>query len=226
MKLVLFDIDGTLLLTGGAGSRALRRALYRVFGLANGMNSIRPDGKTDPQIVQEALRRHGKEQGVIVPSFFRTYLEFLEGEIRVSPNFVVLPGVRRLVSRLDHDKRFSVGLATGNIEEGARLKLKRAGLSSFFSFGAFGSDAEDRTRLIRIAIHRGLEKISPADLEAVFVIGDTPRDIIHGREAKAKTIAVATGSYSLDTLRSYGPDLALPSLEMIEPIEIFMAECS
>lgn len=225
MRLVLFDIDGTLLLSGGAGSRALRRALQDSYGLQNGMDAIRPDGKTDPQIVREALARNGNGasfNSVIESSFFSRYVAFLGEEIGAGTNFVVLPGVTELLQNLEQEKGLLLGLATGNIEEGAQLKLGRAGLSEFFSFGGFASDSEDRTELTQIAIRRGLQKIAPVNPEAIFVVGDTPHDIIHGKGAGARTLAVASGSYSLEELRAYQPEMAVASLSPVEPILSFL----
>ena len=224
--MVLFDIDGTLLLSGGAGSRALGRALKDIFGLTDGLSNTRPDGKTDPQIVHEVLARSGQVQegSDHLEPLFSSYLSYLREELSAGKNFRVLPGVRELLARLTPQAGFLLGLATGNIEKGARMKLERAELSSLFAFGAFGSDAEDRTELIKIAIQRGAETIKPATPEDVIVIGDTPRDIVHGREAGAKTVAVAAGSYSLKSLLLYKPDLAIPSFEPIEPLLSFLAE--
>lgn len=226
MRLVLFDIDGTLLLTGGAGSRALRRALYEVYGLTEGMEGIRPDGKTDPLIVREALRRNGQDadsQGPLSPAFFPSYVAHLREEIGASGDkFVVLPGVCDLLFKLQNESRFMLGLATGNIEEGARVKLEHAALTSFFSFGGYGSDAEDRTEVVRIAIRRGLERIGPARPEAIFVVGDTPRDIVHAKEAGARTIAVASGVYTREELQHHQPDLLVDRLDPLDPIMTFL----
>lgn len=226
MRFVLFDIDGTLLLTGGAGSRAMQRTLQEMYGLPGGMNQIRPDGKTDPQIIREVLEREGHAITAaeeLFSSLFPRYLGHLKEEIPRSQGFVVLPGVIELLRRLAGEPRFAAGLATGNIEEGAHIKLQQAALSHYFSFGAYGSDSEDRTEVIRIAIQRGLQAVGAQAAEAVFVIGDTPRDIIHGREAGARTVAVASGSYSLQELRVHQPDLALPSLEPIDPVVSFLS---
>ncbi len=224
--MVLFDIDGTLLLSGGVGSRALGFALKDIFGLTDGLGNTRPDGKTDPQIVREVLAYSGQvqENSDHLETFFSSYLSYLRRELSAAKNFRVLPGVRELLARLTPQAGFLLGLATGNIEDGARMKLERARLSSLFTFGAFGSDAEDRTELIKIAIERGTEITRPATPKDVIVIGDTPRDIVHGKDAGAKTVAVATGSYSLERLLLHNPDLAISSFEPIEPVFSFLAE--
>ena len=158
-----------------------------------------------------------------MPAFFSLYLSFLREELTASDHFLVLPGARELVSILDRHENLLLGLATGNIEEGARMKLDRAGLGSFFSFGGFGSDSEARTELIRIAIERGRDR-AQSDVERVFMIGDTPRDIVHGKEAGACTVAVASGSYSLEALKGYKPDFAIESLDPTDPVVNFLLE--
>ena len=222
MRLLLFDIDGTLLLSGGAGTRALSRTFQTLYGVGGDMKHIQVGGKTDRQIVREILDNEGLELDS-AEELLATYLGFLEQEIEVSEGFHVLPGARELVQEVAQDPRFLVGVATGNVQEGARMKLDRAGLSSYFAFGGYGSDAEDRTELIQIAARRGTELIAPMPPEEIFVIGDTPRDISHGGRAGAKTVAVATGAYSYDMLRSHEPDLVVLSLEPAAPILDFLA---
>lgn len=225
MRLLLFDIDGTLLLSGGAGSSALRLALREVCGLADGMEEIQPHGKTDPAIIREALERNGnglKPTHDVLTSLFACYVSFLRQEIDRSNRFVVLPGVRELLVRLQRESRLLLGIATGNIEEGARIKLEHADLSQFFSFGGYGSDAENRTEVIQTALQRGLDRIHPAVPETVVVVGDTPRDIIHGKQARARTLAVASGHYPLEELKTYQPDLAVASLNPVEPLLSFL----
>jgi len=226
MRLVLFDVDGTLLLTGGAGGRALSGAIAQIYTLPTGTEGVRYDGKTDPQIVREILSHHGQEDRFNdeeVSSLFSIYLALLRKELTAGDDFLVLPGAHELVRTLDRQENFLLGLATGNIEEGARLKLERAGLDSFFAFGGFGSDAENRTDVIRIAMERGRQRNAQLKPENVFVLGDTPRDIVHAKEAGVCTLAVASGNYSLDALQSYKPDLAVASLQPIEPIVEFLS---
>ena len=221
MRLILFDVDGTLLMAGGAGNRALGRALQHTYGLENGLNGIRLDGKTDPQIVREALGRYGKEASLTrqsLNSLFASYIPFLKDEVATSPDFRILPGVPDLMATLSTQSSVALGLATGNIEEGARIKLDRADLTSFFTFGGYGSDAENRTELIRTAIERGLQEISPASAVDILLIGDTPRDVVHARTAGVRTLAVATGRYSVESLLAYKPDFVMPNLNCTEQI--------
>ena len=221
MRLILFDVDGTLLMAGGAGNRALGRALQHTYGLENGLNGIRLDGKTDPQIVREALGRYGKEASLTrqsLNSLFASYIPFLKDEVATSPDFRILPGVPELMATLSTQSSIALGLATGNIEEGARIKLDRADLTSFFTFGGYGSDAENRTELIRTAIERGLQEISSASAVDILLIGDTPRDVVHARTAGVRTLAVATGRYSVESLLAYKPDFVMPNLNCTEQI--------
>jgi len=227
MKLILFDIDGTLVNSGGAGYRAFSRALETTMGLDGGLNGVRLDGKTDLQIVREVFDRRGMEFEISEDSarrLFKKYLDYLSYELSVvGDRYQVLPGVTELLRRLKENPSFLLGIASGNIEKGARLKLERGELSSFFAFGGFGSDAECRTDLIRIAIERAQREVGPSELGTVFVIGDTPRDIWHGKEAGAQVIAVATGHYPRSVLAEHQPDLCLESLVPIDPVLKFLS---
>ena len=220
MSVALFDIDGTLILTGGAGMRALARAARDRSILECALDDLHPDGKTDPLIIRELMRFCGRETECtdeMVSGFLSSYVALLKEEMASCAELRILPGVPELLAALSKDPSCVVGLATGNVEDGAWIKLRHAQLDKFFKFGGFASDAEERTELVRIAIERG-RALASNEAETAFVIGDTPRDIVHGREAGARTIAVATGKYSLDELRSHEPDLAVPTLESIEPI--------
>lgn len=214
-SVLLFDIDATLLITGHAGSRAVNRAFKQLYGLDEAMEGVRPDGKTDPFIFREILEaklgRLSPEREI--PRIAAVYLEYLRGEVDRSPGFRVLSGVRELLDTLARLEGFLVGLATGNFEEAAWIKLKRARLEQYFEFGGFGSDAENRTEVVRTAVRRAGGKLGrPVRLEAVFVIGDTPRDILHARQAGVRSVAVATGRASLEELASFGPDHLVPDL--------------
>lgn len=214
-SVLLFDVDATLLLTGHAGTRAVNRAFQHLYGLAEAMEGVRPDGKTDPLIFREILEgKLGRlSPECEIPRIAAVYLEYLRDEVERSPGFRVLAGVRELLEALSRREGFLLGLATGNLEEGAWIKLKRAGLDRYFDFGGFGSDAEDRTEVIRTALRRAEHKLGrPVRPEFVFVIGDTPRDILHAREAGVRSVAVATGRTSLEELTSFRPDHLVPDL--------------
>jgi len=216
VKVLLFDIDQTLINTGGAGLRGLDRACLKLFGLQNAMEGISPHGKTDPAIVREILRRKlGSETptNTDIATILDSYISFLKEEVHTSATYRVLPGVQTFLDQLAARGDVLVGLATGNIELGARIKLERGGLNPYFSFGGFGSDAEDRTELVRKAAEKAAHKnggfIAPSN---IFVIGDTPLDIDAGHRAGFKTVGVATGSYSVEQLLTSGARIAVPDL--------------
>ena len=218
MKLLLFDVDQTLINTGGAGLRALDRACLQLFGISNAMQGISPHGKTDPAIAREILRlrwrRDVAETNGEISSILEAYLSFLKDEVQVSPKYRVLPGIISLLDQIVSKKDVMLGLATGNIEPGARVKLDRGRLNPYFAFGGFGSDSEDRAELVRKAAAKAAARvsgqISPSD---VFVIGDTPLDIDAGHRAGFKTVGVGTGSYSIEQLLDSGATFAIPDFE-------------
>ena len=215
MKLLLFDIDGTLVLTGGAGIRALNRAFCQVVGIVNALDGIRLHGKTDPAIVREIFNARGALQKAdSYDQILAAYVEFLPEEVQQSRSYRVLPGILRFLQDFQGRSDLAFGLATGNVEAGARIKLARGNLNPFFAFGGFGSDAENRTELVRRAAHNGSRlagvTIDPND---IFVIGDTPRDIAAGREAGYRTVGVATSDYSTEDLSAAGADLVLSDFE-------------
>jgi phosphoglycolate phosphatase len=228
MRLVMFDIDGTLILTGHAGMRAFFRALKQVFELALDADAIHPDGKTDPLIAREALAHFGMEERWQSPAkeaLFAAYIDALEQEMeqaRISGALRVLPGVTELLTLLASRPEFALGLVTGNLEAGARIKLAKAGLDHYFHFGGYGSDDENRTILTRAAIARGKGHVAPAVAEKAIVIGDTPLDILHGQAAGASVIAVASAKYTLSDLAACNPDLLVPDLTDVEPILSFL----
>jgi phosphoglycolate phosphatase len=231
MRLVLFDIDGTLITTGHAGMRAYYRALGSVFSVSVDGASIKPDGKTDPLIAKELLAcaglAHLWSEDVSV-ALFGSYVGYLEEEMdkaKEDGQIRILPGVIDLLEVLSRQPDFSMGLVTGNLEKGAQIKLEKAGLGHFFRFGGYGSDFEDRTGLTRVGIERGIRFVAPAPVEAAFIIGDTPFDIIHGRAAGADVIAVASARYSLRDLEPYKPELLVPDLTQTDQIIEFM-RCS
>jgi phosphoglycolate phosphatase len=216
VKLLLFDIDQTLINTGGAGLRALDRACSKLFGLDKAMAGISPHGKTDPAIVREIFRTKLASQNPTpndIGSVLEGYVFFLRDEVRDSAAYRVLPGIIPLLQKMSKRDDVMLGLATGNIEAGARIKLERAGLNEYFNFGGFGSDAEDRTALVQRAAEKAADKngsaVPPAD---IFVIGDTPLDIDAGKRCGFQTVGVATGSYSVEQLLESGATMAVADL--------------
>jgi phosphoglycolate phosphatase len=217
VKLLLFDVDQTLVNTGGAGLRALDRACFRLLQIEHAMDGIRPHGKTDPAIVREIFRvRSGKTTVVNgeIAAILESYVSYLKDEVRLSATYRVLPGIISLLDELMLRPDVALGLATGNVEPGARIKLERGGLNRYFSFGGFASDSEDRTELVRQAAEKAANKIGrPLAASDVFVIGDTPLDIDAGKQAGFQTVGVGTGSYSVDQLLAAGANFAVSDLE-------------
>jgi phosphoglycolate phosphatase-like HAD superfamily hydrolase len=214
VKLLLFDIDQTLINSGGAGLRALDRACHKILAIENAMHGISPHGKTDPAIIREVLQTRLGSEAVYedrIATLLEAYLSFLREEVPTSPGYRVLPGIAEVLDELSARSDTALGLATGNLELGARIKLERGRLNGYFAFGGFGSDAESRTALVQKAAQAASYKLGrsfhPAD---IFVIGDTPRDIDAGRDAGFKTIGVGTGSYTVGQLLTAGADLAIP----------------
>jgi len=217
--LLLFDVDQTLISTGGAGIRALNRAFQKLYAVENAMEGILPHGKTDPCIIREILHSHpvpSLDDGfpTSMPAILESYLEFLDNEIDSTPSYKILPGIEGILNSLSGRSDIAIGLATGNVEAGARIKLERGNLNRYFPFGGFGSDSEDRTELVRRGAERGAAYMgySP-DADHVFVIGDTPRDIVAGREAGFLTVGVATGKYSKEELKESGATVVISDFE-------------
>lgn len=214
MICTLFDLDGTLVSTGGAGIRALDKSVHLTHGVVNASRGVKAAGKTDPAIIREIFRkRFGRDCTKNEMSFVqKNYLRYLRFECEHSPDYKVFDGVTELLVALRRSG-ILMGLGTGNIQEGARIKLKRARLNRFFPFGGFGSDHEDRIRLLKIALTKA-RRFSRRNIkpEEVFVVGDTVRDIRAARAAGFKVIAVGTGSTAESVLRKCKPDLYLSSL--------------
>ena len=214
MKMLLFDVDLTLVNTGGAGIRALNQATEEVLGIPEVMASVTPHGKTDPAIVREIFTHKGPSNNQVLQhvteDILDKYLIYLEREVLESDHYRVLPGILRLLEDVSAREDVRLGLATGNLERGARIKLERGGLNPYFEFGGFGSDAEDRTEVVLTAARRGnLGSGVDVARDDTFVIGDTPKDIEAGKQAGFQTVGVATGSYSVDALAATGADVVI-----------------
>lgn len=218
MKLVLFDIDGTLLWTDGAGRRAMEGALFEIFA-RHGDPAYRYDGKTDKQIAREQMRFAGMDDAVIsarMDDVLDAYVLRLERELeRDAATSRLCAGVQPLLDAVESHQRATLGLLTGNIEPGARRKLKAVGVDfSRFRANAFGSDHEERPQLPAVAQRRAealLGATMPGD--RIVIIGDTPADIHCGRSLGARAIGVATGRYSVDDLAAHHPSAVFETLE-------------
>jgi phosphoglycolate phosphatase len=206
---VLFDIDGTLLSTRGAARRAFEKAMLGVYGTAGPIDTHGFNGKTDPQIARELLQLAGFADARIDAGLSQLWPSYLEGlglELRrAEQQTVVYPGVTRLLTALERTNAALIGLLTGNLQEGATLKLESAGLADRFRLGAYGSDAERRDALPASAVRRA-ETLAGRRFagEEVVIIGDTPHDISCGRSIGVRAIGVATGGHGVDELAACG----------------------
>jgi len=216
MKVVLFDVDGTLLWTDGAGRRAIHRALREMLGIEHPATGFRFDGRTDPEIVRLLAAASGRDHGPdVVAAVLAHYVALLEDELsRPGHRTTVYPGVFELLAALERRDDCVAGLLTGNIVEGARLKLRSGGLDiARFRVGAFGSDHADRPELPAIAQQRARVTLGiQAAGKDVVIVGDTPADVACGRGIGARAIGVATGSYSVPELLAVGAYTAFPDL--------------
>lgn len=216
-KLVLFDIDGTLVNTQGAGSRAFRRAMLNVYGETGPIDTYDFHGRTDPQIARELLRAVDFTDDAIdrgLTSLWDAYLGELEVELgRPDTEALVLDGVAPLIDALHETGDHLVALLTGNIEGGARIKLGAVDLWDRFDFGAYGSDHERRDQLPAVAVRRARER-SGIHFRGrdVVIVGDTPFDVSCGRSLGVWALAVATGKHTVDELAEAGADVVLEDL--------------
>lgn len=212
---LLFDIDGTLVLTGGAGRRAMVGAFAKLHGRDDVFEGLSFAGMTD-----RAIARHGL--GRVLPSVrdedidraLDAYLDLLASELVSSSGYRVLPGVTELLDALRGRADVALGLGTGNVRRGAFAKLARGGIDGNFAFGGFGCDAEDRVELLRAGAKRGAERLG-ATIEQcrVVVIGDTPKDVAAAQGIGAVCVGVATGSHTAEELRTCGANRVFDTLE-------------
>jgi len=221
-RLLLFDVDGTLVDVGGAGRAALRGALEEVFGEAGPLERVDFHGRTDPSIVREVLRALGCEDPWIdgrLADVWSPYLARLEEELAARDGRVrTCAGVPGLLGELARREGVTLGLVTGNVEGGARRKLAAAGVDAPFPVGAFGSDAEARDDLPPVALRRAERLGLRFRAREVWVVGDTPDDIRCGRASGLRTLAVATGRHGVDELAAHGADRVLGDLSDTEAV--------
>lgn len=211
IEAVLFDIDGTLLVTGGAGAVAWQRAFRELHGIEANIEEHTHAGMTDPEIAEivfrEVIGRDGSDEERA--QAIAGYLSHLEVAVSESDGYRVMPGIEQILPRLAGEG-ILLGIVTGNIEAAAHIKLARADLNRYFAFGGYGSDSRDRTELTKRALERGGEVSGhPLDKDATIAVGDTPRDVIAGHGAGIKVVGVATGSYSVEEQRDAGADWAI-----------------
>jgi phosphoglycolate phosphatase-like HAD superfamily hydrolase len=223
MHVCLFDIDGTLVLTGGAGKAAMEAALVSEFGVTEVAADVPYSGRTDRAIAADLLRRHGIEESLQTwQRLVSAYLQHLPPSLARHAG-KVLPGIAALLEHLGGRENVVLGLLTGNIRAGARLKLSHFDLFHYFALGGFGDlhlCRDDVAREALAAVHGHLN--GSAQLEQIWVIGDTPLDIRCARAIHARAVAVATGWHSLEELAAEGPDLLLTDLSDPEPFTRLM----
>ncbi len=220
IRAVLFDIDGTLLVTGGAGGIAWQRAFEELYGVEADVAEHTDAGMTDPEIVKIVFREVvGREGSQAERSrTIAAYLKHLPDTVAESDGYRVMPGIEELLERLI-EQGLLLGLVTGNIEAAAHIKLARGRLNRFFSYGGYGSDSPDRVEVTKAGLRRG-ELVSGGALQdgACISIGDTPRDVTAGHGAGIRVIGVGTGAYSVDQLRDADADWALENVERDFPV--------
>jgi phosphoglycolate phosphatase len=213
--LLLFDIDGTLLLSGGAGFRALSQAFEEVFGVGDAFRGIPVAGRTDRLIVDEAAERGGITlDDAARGRFHHRYSELLEDEVlKPGPRKGLMPGVVSLLDAVAAARHMRSALLTGNFARAARIKLEHFGIWQYFACGAFGDDAVERNALVPIAVERARAAgIDVGSFEDVVVVGDTPLDVACAAAVGARSVGVATGSYDVSALEASGADAVLTDL--------------
>jgi phosphoglycolate phosphatase len=215
-KILIFDIDGTLLLSGGAGIKAFEQAFEETFGVKNAWGNTIPDGKTDPHIFEEIAHRvlkrkmESKECG----DLGKRYITYFKAMIDDSPRFRLMPGVNQILPQLAKREDLVLGIATGNVKETALAKLKKGGLHHYFKFGAYACDSEDRAQIFHLAIQRGLAQpgFEKVPLNQIYIIGDAPQDILCGKKNGIRTVAVTAHRDNPQELANLNPDLLIPDL--------------
>jgi len=215
IKAILFDIDGTLLHTGGAGAVAWQRAFLELYEVEANITEHTHAGMTDPEIAEivfrEVLHREGSAEERA--EAIGCYLGHLADAVAESEGYYVIEGIAELLPRLV-EKGILLGIVTGNIEPAAHIKLARGDLDRFFGFGGYGSDARDRTELTKKALERGGSVAGhPLDPAETIAIGDTPRDVRAGHGAGIRVVGVATGSYAIDELTDAGADWSIENVK-------------
>ena len=225
--LVLFDIDGTLIRSGGAGVRGMNEAFARLHGRSGALDGVPVSGRTDRAILEEVFGRWDQvlTEDLVGP-LRESYLTELARALRQvpAPGVEVLPGVQRALDALEAHPSFALGLLTGNFEEGAALKLGHVDLWRRFRFGAFGDAHADRRALVPVAIARA--RACGIEAAGVVVIGDTPIDVDCAHAHGATAVAVATGEYSAEALAATGAEVVVETLEELEPIAERLAALS
>ena len=218
-KLVLFDIDQTLIKNSKGHSAAFSQAFKIVYGIDTTIDIINGQEMTDQQIIIEVLKKNGLAEQTIKSQLKKCMKIMVESFNKMvdKDEIIVLSGAQELLEELNKH-RVLMGLVTGNLEPIARKKLKKVGLNHYFKIGGFGSDDINRTNLVKLAIKKAGKKIDFKFNNNIFLFGDTPQDMIAGKEAKVKTVGVATGIYSKRQLENAGADFILENLRDINKV--------
>jgi phosphoglycolate phosphatase len=211
---VLFDVDETLVHTGGSGARSWKAAFQQLYGIPADIGTHTSAGETDPEVAKATfkgvLNREPSDDEL--DRLYAHYLLHLADDIGTSEGYKVLPGAEQTLLNLGK-AGVMLGLVSGAMEGAARTKLIPANLNRFFMFGAYGSDSPDRAELTAIAIEKAARLHADLSPSQVFVVGDTPRDVEAAQAAGAKSVGVASGHYSVEELSAANPDHVLASLE-------------
>lgn len=218
-RLLLFDIDWTLITTGGAGDRAIKLVIEKRYGVQDDLHDLEIAGRTDSFIAASVLKKYGAEPTrENIDTFLDEYIAFLAEELPKREGHV-MPGVREILERMQTESERVLGLLTGNVERGAKLKLSRYALWDFFEFGAFADDSDDRNKLGPFAQKRACER-HRHDFPAshIDVIGDTGHDVACGKAFGARTIAVATGSWTTEQLAKSEPDFLFDDFSDVDRV--------
>jgi phosphoglycolate phosphatase-like HAD superfamily hydrolase len=212
---VLFDIDGTLISTGGAGARSWRYAFDELYGIPADIGEFTDAGMTDPTVARltfKAAVGHDPTPRELA-TVMAAYLDRIPYEVDNSEKYRVLDGAEELLKKLGREKGMLLGITTGAVEAAAHIKLSRAGFNRYFPFGGYGSDSGDRIELTKCALARGERLLGEAlDPKQVLVVGDTPKDLDAAHGAGCVAVGVATGHYSREQLEEAGADVVLDSL--------------
>jgi phosphoglycolate phosphatase-like HAD superfamily hydrolase len=222
---VLFDLDGTLVSTGGAGRRAMDAAFRECTGAHEVFAGFQFGGMTDLGIVRAGLERAGRPfEPAMIDAIFEAYLGVLPDEIARSSGYRVLPGIVGALESVALRSGFALGLGTGNVEPGARIKLSRGALDRYFAFGGFGSDAEDRAELLRAGVARGAAALGePPERCRVVIVGDTPKDVAAALALGAECVTVATGGHGPHELLALGATAAFTDMSSPGALDAILA---
>jgi len=219
-KYLLFDIDGTLINTGGAGLKAMKSTVKSILGNEELLKNYSFAGKTDSQIMNDMVRRSGLDDNpeTLSKLLKQTYIEKLKTNLKNSDNFRTYPNVNELLDNYQKKEDYELALLTGNFETGAKLKLEHAGLWKYFKWGVFGNLSEDRVHLAKDALETITEKEKKVNTKNIFIVGDTTNDIRCGKAINATTIAFTLGFEPEEKLRTCSPDFMVSDFSQLYDI--------